>query len=137
LDATVRCIAARTAPGARIVISETFYATPVANYRTLIRDEVDRLAFGHRKTISTLVGVLERYSFAILDLRELPDVDDATRWLDALRRNIEHDVPRPLPQAIAELRDVADNLSMALHSGLAGVYSVIARRLPVRPSGGS
>lgn len=133
LEATLRGIAARTAPGARMVISETFYTTPIEQYQSAIPDEVDRLACGHRKTIAGLTRLLERHSFAVLDLRELPGVDHATRWLDAIRDNIEHFLVDPPPQPIAELRDVADNLSMALHAGLAGVYSVIARRLPVKP----
>lgn len=130
LDATLRGIATRTAPGARIVISGTFHAVPVAHRRPPIADDLDRLALGHRTSVSTVVGLLERCSFMITDLRELPEVDDAIRWLDAVRGNIERDPARPLPRAIAELRDVADNLSMALDTGLAGVYSVIARRLP-------
>ena len=125
LDATLRAIAERTALGARMLISETCLTTSAG-----------RLAHPHRTTVSELAGLLERHSFAVLDLRELPGVDDATAWLDAVRANIEARVPEPQVPSIAALRDVADNLSMALHAGLAGVYSVVARRVPERPGRG-
>jgi cyclopropane fatty-acyl-phospholipid synthase-like methyltransferase len=133
LEATLRGIAARTGPGAQMVVSETLCTAPVERNRSAIPVQADRLACRHHRTISELARLLERHSFAVLDLRELPGVNDATRWLDAVRTNIEQEVVDPPPRPIAELRDVADNLSMALHTGLAGVYSLIARRLLVRP----
>jgi hypothetical protein len=130
LETAMKAISVRTAGNAAVVISETLYNIPLSAYRSAIPDEEDRLACGHRKTLAYLTDVLERNSFAIRDLRELPSGPEAIRWLDEIRANIDRDVALPAPRAFAELRDVADNLSVALRAGTATVYSVIARRLP-------
>jgi predicted O-methyltransferase YrrM len=130
LEAAMKAISVRVADNAPVVISETLYNIPLGAYRSAIPDEVDRLACGHRKTLAYLTDVLERNSFAIRDLRELPSGSEAMRWLGEIRANIDRDVEPPAPRPFAELRDVADNLSVALRAGTATVYSIIARRLP-------
>jgi cyclopropane fatty-acyl-phospholipid synthase-like methyltransferase len=129
LEATMKAISARAADNAALVISETLYNIPLTAYESATPDTVDRLACGHRKTLAYLTDVLARNSFAIRDLQELPSSPEAIRWLEEVGANIDRSL-KPLPQPFIELRDVADNLSAALHAGKATVYSVVARRLP-------
>ncbi|MEO3755644.1 class I SAM-dependent methyltransferase [Streptomyces sp. B6B3] len=130
LEAATKAISVRTADHAPVVISETLFTIPLDAYRSAIPDEVDRLACGNRKTLAYLMDVLERNSFAVRDLQQLPSAREAVRWLAAVRGRIERHVAAPAPRPFEELRDVADNLSAALRAGTASVYSVIARRLP-------
>jgi predicted O-methyltransferase YrrM len=128
VEAAMAAISAR-ADNATLVISDTFYNVPLNAYQSAIPDEVDRMACGHRKTVAYLTDVLARNNFAIRDLQELPAGPEAIRWLDEVKSNI-NGLPLPLPRPFTDLRDVADNLSVALRSGTATVFSVIARRLP-------
>ncbi|MCX5252614.1 methyltransferase domain-containing protein [Streptomyces canus] len=130
LEAAMKAISVRTADNAVVVISETLYNVPLGDYRSVIPDEVDRLACGHRKTLAHLVEVLERNSFAVRDLQELPSGPDAIRWLNEIKANIDRDDALPGHRPFAEMRDVAVNLSAALSAGKASIYSVVARRLP-------
>jgi pre-sodorifen synthase len=129
LEAAMKAISARAADNATLVISETLYNIPLGTYRSAIPDDVDRLACGHRKTLAYLTDILARNRFAIRNLQELPSGPEAIRWLDEVRTNIDRGLKLP-PRPFLELRDVADNLSVALRVGTATVYSVIARRLP-------
>ncbi|MFJ9036776.1 SAM-dependent methyltransferase [Streptomyces sp. NPDC102406] len=130
LEAAMKAISVRTADNAVVVISETLYNIPLGDYRSVIPDEVDRLACGHRKTLTHLVEALERNSFAVRDLQELPSGPEAIRWLGEIKANIDRDETLPGLRPFAEMRDVAVNLSAALRSGKASIYSVVARRLP-------
>lgn len=130
LEAAMKAISARASDHAALVISETLYNIPLIAYQSAIPDEVDRLACGHRKTLSYLIDVLARNFFAIRDLRELPSGREAIRWLDVIRTNIDRGLELPPPRPFMELREVADNLSVALRAGTATVYSIIAQRLP-------
>lgn len=129
LEAAMKAISVRATDNAALVISETLYNIPLIDYESAIPDEVDRLACGHRKTLAYLTDVLARNSFAIRDLQELPSGPEAIRWLEEVGANIDRSL-KLLPQPFVELREVADNLSAALRAGKAGVYSVVARRLP-------
>ncbi|MGW4197558.1 SAM-dependent methyltransferase [Streptomyces sp. NPDC005004] len=130
LEAAMKAISVRTADNAVVVISETLYNIPLGDYRSMIPDEVDRLACGHRKTLAQLIEVLERNSFAVRDLQELPSGPEAIRWLNEIKANIDRDDALPGHRPFAEMRDVAVNLSAALRAGKASIYSVVARRLP-------
>lgn len=135
LNSAIAGIADRTADGASLVISDPLYNVPVGDYQSPIDDRTDRLACGNRKTLSMLLEVLERNSFTVRDVREIPSSDEAVRWLGQVKENIEKNLPDHGIRAFQEMVDVADNLSLALTSGVASVYSVVARRR-ARPASG-
>ncbi|MFD9010389.1 SAM-dependent methyltransferase [Streptomyces sp. NPDC059552] len=128
LEKALAAIAARTRPGATVVISETLYNFPLTEYRSVLPDEVDRLACGHRKTPADVLNALELNRLTVRDVRILPSNEDAIRWLKAVKANIIRDLPPDLPQPLVEMRDVADNLSAALAADAVSVYSIVARR---------
>lgn len=110
----------------KVIITDNLYNVPLAEYRSPLPDEIDRIACGHRKTPEYLREVLARASFRIDDLRVLPSRDDTVRWLVEVQRNIESHFTSARPPAIEELYESCENQILALQRGLYSVYSLVA-----------
>jgi hypothetical protein len=122
LESAMAAVSAHTRDDATVLISDPLYDIPTGNYESPTADETDRLACGNRKT---LVAVLERHSFSIADIRELPSNADSIGWLAAVKANIEEHLPTDRPQALQEMADVADNLAAGMRAGMTSVDSVV------------
>ncbi|MCY1373454.1 hypothetical protein D9M69_607290 [compost metagenome] len=129
-ERSMKQVAARMRPGAKVVISDNLYNIPLDNYRSDIEDEVDRLACKHRKTPAYFRRVLEESGFIVEDMRVLPRNIDVARWFTDVKENIEKNfTPDTIPPPLEELRVMAVSLSVALIKDKFSTYSVIARRL--------
>ncbi|BEP57069.1 MULTISPECIES: cyclopropane-fatty-acyl-phospholipid synthase family protein [unclassified Variovorax] len=129
-ERSMKQVAARMRPGAKVVISDNLYNIPLDNYRSDIEDEVDRLACKHRKTPAYFRRVLEESGFIVEDMRVLPRNIDVARWFTDVKENIEKNfTPDTIPPPLEELRVMAVSLSVALIKDKFSTYSVIARRV--------
>ncbi|WP_208446834.1 methyltransferase domain-containing protein [Streptomyces sp. SUK 48] len=126
LEETLAGLARRMSPGGTVVISEHTYAD-LDRYRSAIPDPDDRLASGHRKTVTDLTRALDRHGFVLRDLRQLPSAGDSIRWLTDIGANVARHYPgADRPKVFAELADHARNWSSALRTGQVAVSSLIA-----------
>jgi pre-sodorifen synthase len=132
LELMAAALGRRTRVGGAVVIAEVLYNN-LDSYQSVIEDDVDRLACGHRKTPGQVTGVLERNGFTVKDVRVLPTAADAVRWFTRVKDTIEEQFPggAPLP-ALDELHDVAVNLKEPLACGGVAGYSIVAIRDDVR-----
>lgn len=129
-EATMSRLSGRVRPGGTLIISENLYDVDLGEYVSPIPDPIDRLACGSRKTLEYLTATLEGNSFALRDVRKLPSSDEAIRWIQQIKCNVEESFPHGASGVMEELHEHTRNLTAALRKGLISIYSIIATRMP-------
>jgi len=90
----------------------------------------DRLYYLARTPGMNLRTQLEGNSFALRDVRKLPSSDEAIRWIQQIKSNVEESFPHGASGVMGELHEHTRNLTAALRKGLISIYSIIATRMP-------
>jgi cyclopropane fatty-acyl-phospholipid synthase-like methyltransferase len=127
-EAATTALATRLREGGLVVISETLYNEEITSKQSATPPDTDHLAIGYRKSPEYLTRVLQSNGFTIRDMRILPSNSDAAQWLLQLKSNIEAYFPDGAAPPLEAIREMADDLAIALLERQVSAYSIIAER---------